>query len=193
MARLFFVLLAGAMLFACTKENGFELPIEYQTLAIKLGSNKLGKKTETFNQDDSLHSFFGFNFYLKRFAKAYPAAKPNTPEHLSLLLMRVWNAMDASLKNNAPAVRDSLDTDVFFNALIFSNQFNPDKELLDGASFDDYAEAYIKCLPYQTAPTAIRNRNDLHEYLRLDFRKPLNPNPSAPGEIAFTFIRARIR
>lgn len=192
MFRLSFLMLAGALLLACAQKNQFELPLEHQMLAIKLGANNLGKSPAAFTKQDSMHSFFAFNYYLKDALKEYPKPEPNTPEHFSLLLMRLWSTMDAVLMRDAFDMRDSLDTSTFFSAIRFSSPTSSQKKLLDGATFDDYVFAYIKYLPEKKLERRIESKNEIWSHLNLEFREPYSYGDPTPGQKAFAFIRLQL-
>lgn len=186
------LLLAGALLLACAQKNQFELPLEHQMLAIKLGANNLGKSPAAFTKQDSMHSFFAFNYYLKDALKEYPKPEPNTPEHFSLLLMRLWSTMDAVLMRDAFDMRDSLDTSTFFSAIRFSSPTSSQKKLLDGATFDDYVFAYTKYLPEKKLERRIKSQNEIWTHLKIEFREPYFYGAPTPGQKAFAFIRLKL-
>lgn len=188
-----YILLAGALFLSCAKkENLFNLPLEHQTLALKLGANGLGKPPEEFTQDDSSSCFFGYNYFLKEFREAFPPAEPDTPEHLSLQLMRAWNAMDAVLMRDAPNMRDSLDANIFFLALRLSAPTGKAKELLSGATLDDYIFAYTKYLPDKVSDEPLSTKIKVMFHLQMHFWEPLSFGEPDPGRRAFAFIRSRI-
>lgn len=192
MFRLSFLMLAGALLLACAQKNQFELPLEHQMLAIKLGANNLGKSPAAFTKQDSMHSFFAFNYYLKDALKEYPKPEINTQEHFSLVLMTLWRAMDEVLERDAFDMRDSLDTSTFFGAIRFSSPVSYQKKLLDGATFDDYVLAYSIYLHEKKIEHRITTKNETLNYLKLEFREPFSHIEPTPGQKAFAYIRARL-
>lgn len=192
MFRFYFFALTCALLLSCAKKNQFDLPREYQMLAIKLGANDLGKTPASFTKQDSMRSFYGFNYYLKEALQEYPKPDPNTAEHVSLLLMRLWNAMDAILMRDAFDMRDSLDTSTFFAAIRFSSPASLQKKLLEGATFDDYVFAYIKYLPENKLERQIKSKNEIWNHLKVEFRDPYFYGEPTPGQKAFAFIRLQL-
>lgn len=190
MIRFYFFALTCALFFSCAQNNS--ISIEHQLLAIRLGANTLNKKPAAFSRADSIVSFTMYNDDLKKFLGKYPAPNPNTPEHLSLLLMRAHNTMDAVLMRDAPNLRDSLTTFIFFFALSQMNVLLPEKELLDGATLDDYIFAYTKYLPENKPDAPISRAFELMNLLTVKLDKPGSYAKPTAGQKAFAFMRSRL-
>lgn len=209
MFRFYFFALACALFLSCAQNNN-SLNVEYQELAIRLGMNNLNKKSAVFGRADSIVSLAMFKDDLEKLFKKYPAPQSNTPKHINLLLMRTYNTMDAVIMREAPSLRDSLSTFIFFFALSQMNVLLSEKELLDGATLDDYIFAYTKYLPEnkleepasRAFDTGYLPRNNpgmsfprashLMTLLTVRFQKPASYTTPTPGQKAFAFMRSRL-